>query len=520
MAGGGSSDLEQPLIRAVAGGGDDHDSHERRAAGGHAGSCTRCSVWQTTSALLTLQLGWGLWLLPCDFARLGWVGGFASLATLAALTGYSGSLFTRLFQAVPSAVLFGDIGAQAAGKVGRLLVYITIYSLDATRCIILHLAATQSLYHAVAPSLPAGQELPLWQCSVVVAMLILLLGQIRYLTQLSGFFMTGTAAQLVALVIVVYDLILHPGPDADRGDSVPSPFLVKGSSMHEGEVQMMAPAIMAVLNMIFAYGGQFAYLEIMTSMAAPSRFTTSVNACTAIMTALYGGLGAVGYWSKGSSMSGIVIFNMRPGKPAQVAAALILLQALAQYLVNLNIWTHNLLVLLGRASDRAQASHARCDGSHSAATSAQGNAAHEQHVDAVVGDNGQWPLPDGAPATTMPSAPPTSAEHMTTGDHSSAAWLGATTFVAAYSGAIAVLVPFFCTLVGLVTSVTYLTCAYTLPSWFMLRLAKQRGSGLALHPGEKWLLTMIIPLSVIASAVGLAASLRTFVYEAGGGEGM
>ena len=55
-------------------------------------------------------------------------------------------------------------------------------------------------------------------------------------------------------------------------------------------------ATQAVLNMIFAYGGQFAYLEIMTSMAVPSRFTTSVNACTAIMTALYGGLGAVGYW--------------------------------------------------------------------------------------------------------------------------------------------------------------------------------------------------------------------------------
>jgi vesicular inhibitory amino acid transporter len=109
---------------------------------------------------------------------------------------------------------------------------------------------------------------------------------------------------------------------------------------------------------------------------------------------------------------------------------------------------------------------------------------------------------------------------MTTGDHSSAAWLGATTFVAAYSGAIAVLVPFFCTLVGLVTSVTYLTCAYTLPAWFMLRLAKQGGSALVMRPGEKWLLTMIIPLSVIASAVGLAASLRTFVYEAGGGEGM
>ncbi len=42
-----------------------------------------------------------------------------------------------------AAVLLGDIGAAAAGRAGRVLVYLTIYSLDATRCAILHLAATQ-----------------------------------------------------------------------------------------------------------------------------------------------------------------------------------------------------------------------------------------------------------------------------------------------------------------------------------------------------------------------------------------
>ena len=42
-------------------------------------SVRRCSTLQTTAALLTLQLGWGLWLLPCDFARLGWVFGIGEL---------------------------------------------------------------------------------------------------------------------------------------------------------------------------------------------------------------------------------------------------------------------------------------------------------------------------------------------------------------------------------------------------------------------------------------------------------
>jgi hypothetical protein len=61
------------------------------------------------------------------------------------------------------AVLFGDIGKKAAGARGRNLVYGIIYSLDATRCVILHLAATQSLQHALGASAP-----PMWQCGLAV----------------------------------------------------------------------------------------------------------------------------------------------------------------------------------------------------------------------------------------------------------------------------------------------------------------------------------------------------------------
>ncbi|KXZ51057.1 hypothetical protein GPECTOR_14g43 [Gonium pectorale] len=172
------------------------------------------------------------------------------------------------------------------------------------------------------------------------------------------------------------------------------------------------------------------------------------------MTVLYGGFGATGYWSKGASVHGIVIFNMTPGPAARVAACFIFLQALAQYLVNLNVWTHNLLVLLSRRG-----------------TPAEGES---------------W-----------------------------AEWLAATAFVAAYSAVIAVAVPFFCTLVGLVTSVTYLTCAYTLPAWFALKLLRN-----SLGSVERVWLTALIPLSIALSAVGFAASIKTYITERSGGEGM
>lgn len=55
---------------------------------------------------------------------------------------------------------------------GRTLVYWTVYSLDATRCIILHLAATQSLQHARGYSATC-----LW-CAGMVALVALAASQV------------------------------------------------------------------------------------------------------------------------------------------------------------------------------------------------------------------------------------------------------------------------------------------------------------------------------------------------------
>ena len=55
---------------------------------------------------------------------------------------------------------------------GRTLVYWTVYSLDATRCIILHLAATQSLQHANGYSATC-----LW-CAGTVALIALAVSQV------------------------------------------------------------------------------------------------------------------------------------------------------------------------------------------------------------------------------------------------------------------------------------------------------------------------------------------------------
>ena len=68
-----------------------------------------------------------------------------------------------------------------------------VYTLDGTRCVILHLAATQSLEHALGDSAP-----PLWQCGLIVLLIAAVASQIRALSELSGFFLLGTSAQVGA----------------------------------------------------------------------------------------------------------------------------------------------------------------------------------------------------------------------------------------------------------------------------------------------------------------------------------
>jgi len=66
--------------------------------------------------------------------------------------------------------------------------------------------------------------------------------------------------QLIAIGIVIYQLITEPDPDA-KHDLIVKPGAESGTSL---EAQLVA-----FFNIIFAYGGQFAFVELMTSMVRP-----------------------------------------------------------------------------------------------------------------------------------------------------------------------------------------------------------------------------------------------------------
>jgi len=112
---------------------------------------------------------------------------------------------TLVLGLVSCAVLFGDIGKKAAGQRGRSLVYAIIYSLDATRCVILHLAATQSLQHALGDSAP-----PMWQCGLAVLIMAAAATQVRAHMLQEAHVPRDTASDLASLLHLLVSTCVPP----------------------------------------------------------------------------------------------------------------------------------------------------------------------------------------------------------------------------------------------------------------------------------------------------------------------
>jgi solute carrier family 32 (vesicular inhibitory amino acid transporter) len=453
------------------------------------------SFGATLATLLALQLGWGLWLMPAALARLGWVPGLAAIAGVAGLTAYSASLFSRLAAAVPSAVLLADVAAAARGRAGRAVTTAIICTLDGLRCVILAQAGARSLAHAAG-----GRATPLGaRAGAAVASLVFILSQARGLADVSWFLTAGTAAQLGAVAIVAWTLLASPDPSAR-------------TVLFNWSCDPVSAAI-ALLNIFFAFGGQFAYLEIVVAMRAPSRFTAAAAWSVALMGGAYASLGAAGYSSRGSGAADaagggeVVVFGLGDGPALRLAAGAVFLQALAQYLVSLVIWAHNLLTIVSRAAAAKQREDRRARGG---------------------GDGG-----DGSAATAAALLLPGEGEddahhshhhHRHHGprrpqDHSRPAWAATTAAVALSSWAAAASPVSFSALVGLVTASTYLLVAYGLPALFALTLLTPlpRGAGGPFGRAEVGFWRFLVGAAVVLSGAGLAASVTAMVRGQGGG---
>jgi vesicular inhibitory amino acid transporter len=362
-------------------------------------------------------------------------------------------LFTALAAAVPRATQFCAYGKAAYGDAGRRAVYATIYLVILFEPPIFALSCVEAV-RALAPSLSR------LTAGAIVSALILPLAQLQHLEDVAATAWVGVAGMALAAAASVGGLLTAPRAALPRHRR-PTALVARG----------VRPAAVgaALMDVVFAYGGQVNWVRYIKGMRDPSRFGACAAVAVAGMMVAYAGVGAVGYAVLGSRFDFTApLTSILPPSPALVAANVgLLAHALLAYQINVNVWSHVALHVFG----------------------GEGAGADEEEEEGGGGGGGGDPPPHAS--TPKPD------------------WFGVTALCIAFSAAVAHAVPAFSSLMAVIASLGDLAGAYALPAACVLALAP---AALA-WPGERAACRALVPVALAASVVGMGLSVKALVDD-------
>ncbi|KAK9836304.1 hypothetical protein WJX81_003609 [Elliptochloris bilobata] len=255
------------------------------------------------------------------------------MALCCAGTLYSGRLFTLLTLQVPSASVFDDFGGAAMGRLGRRLVYFTVYLTIFTEPIVFHLTSMESLQQVFYQ-----QGLSQRLAAFIVMAIMVPLSQVRGIEDVSFCSVIGIAGMVLALVIAAAKLFL-----LRVGDYQPTQWLRKPEDLRG--------MLIGVMDIVFTYGGQVNWMRYIISMRTPSKFPAAVAAVSAVMTTAYVGIGAIGYRQLGASfdLEKPMTSILPQDAWTVVMNAGLFAHCILAYQINLNVWTHLIIHLAAPA---------------------------------------------------------------------------------------------------------------------------------------------------------------------------
>lgn len=463
-----------------------------------------CSRAATLAVLLSLQLGWGLWLMPHVFASFGWISALVILVVSAA-TGISGSLFGELCDAVPDAQTLEQIGSKAYQRTGRRLAASFVGVTKLAVCLLLQLAAATALQHALMGVVSWGGDgvLPLWVAQAIVGCAVLLAVQLRHLEHLSWFCYIGNAAQLAAAVLMCAGLWGRCSTGScDAGHRAPTCIVETGSHSWTHQV-------VTILSIFFAFGGQYAFVDVVHHMTDRKAFSRVQQLATCIMAALYIAFGTAVYAAEGSAAMELEVFNVHgPPALARTVVVCVLLQTFVQHALSVHLWTGTFMRLCAAGSEPCvlPRTHLVAANASPAIPAAAGGTANAQ----VTPDCLTAVPCQGVAMSHVPAC--LSGVWSVLGQQSARMgrmwWLLASAASIVLCGIVSTVVPSLQHLVGIVAAATYIMLAYGLPSLFGVVLLEGRHGLFFIRT-----LTAVFVVSVLVSPFGVAASVLSFVQS-------
>lgn len=410
--------------------------HPDLEAAGHPALKSHGSGWILTTFIMVAEMfGLGILTLPADFARLGWAVGLGLVLLFCLGMMYSGLLFSQLGAKVPTARVYEDFASASLGKHGRWLVYSTVYLVIFLDPIIFHLTATQSLQQIFYQ-----KNVPLWVAGVVVSVIMLPLSQLQDIGEVALISIIGTIGMMTAVVIATLKLLMME---------------VKGAHHEAVHSDGFNVAIVALMDIVFTFGGQQNWMRYIGGMRKKSDFRYSATVGSLFMTTFYVILGGVGYWKMG--------LNFDHSKPitsvlpediwTSVMNVGLFLHCIIAYQIDLNVWTDLMLDFTARQSHTLNKSPRR-----------------QKFL-----------------------------------------WLVTSCIGIAFAASMAYLLPFFSTIMGLIAAIGDLSAAYALPALFCLCLMRRE-----MPIWEQALCFLLVPLSVLLSAFGIYSSVYQLVLQSAG----
>jgi len=419
---------------------------------------------------------------------VGWGPMLLWIPLVAVFTYYSGSLFTEQRLLVPNARVFGDVGAAAYGTVGRMATYAVNYVMLAGFPIVSLLFATEALQNLMAGLINACS----WQFALVAQAAFLLLGQLQSLHKVAMLSHVGNAGILLIFVGVTVGLL----SEGRCPNTSTSWFSSKG----------LPSSIVGMMHVVYVFGGQFAFVEFMSSMAHPADFTLTVGLVAAVEVLAFWYMGALGYYMKGSSLTGLITSRLSPGSwEARLANVGVLLQVVIKGVISQNVLIH----AIANMACSSSSSTCCCTGAGSSKASATASANSMAHSQGTA-SGGSPPVLAAAPAPsslgdTLPKAAgalsrPRPAEGCSIGK-----WMLVSVFVSVYSYLLAMSIPFLEQVVALLVSVGYPLVALVLPCIFLMKLWAKEGCPIR-RARRAWF-GMLIGGSFIVTGLGLYSSI-------------
>lgn len=246
--------------------------------------------------------------MPQAFATFGWLAVLV-IAGSAAATWLSGSLYGRLCNAVPDARSLADVGRASHHRTGRNMAAGFVILTQILMCLVLQLAAATSLQHTLK-GIPQNQPdgmLPLWLAQLIVGVAVAVASQLRQLAQLSWLCYAGNVAQLIAAGLLAAGMLSDINCQSDsrsaHGCGAAAPAGKDPGSQHAWPYD-----VVTLLGVVFAYGGQYAYVDVAHQMRCRTAFAAMQHASNGIMTVLYLLFGAMVYAARGPAAAELQVF--------------------------------------------------------------------------------------------------------------------------------------------------------------------------------------------------------------------